>query len=175
MRRFVWLGDDEPQAWMRGGTYAVTRRIRMLVEKWDGSSLDDQEETIGRKKLSGAPLGERREHDPVDLSARRPNGDPQIPLDAHIRLASHATNGGVRILRRGYNYTDGMDPATGELDAGLFFIAFQRDPHTQFAALQRRLGAGDALNEYIRQTSSAVFAIPGGIAPGRYLAQDLFA
>jgi deferrochelatase/peroxidase EfeB len=175
MRRFVWLGDDEPQAWMRGGTYAVTRRIRMLVEKWDGSSLDDQEETIGRKKLSGAPLGERREHDPVDLSAHRPNGDPQIPLDAHIRLASHATNGGVRILRRGYNYTDGMDPATGELDAGLFFIAFQRDPHSQFATLQRRLGAADALNEYIRHTSSAVFAIPGGIAPGRYLAQDLFA
>jgi deferrochelatase/peroxidase EfeB len=175
MRRFVWLGKDEPQAWMRGGTYAVTRRIRMLIEKWDGSSLDDQEETIGRKKLTGAPLGEKREHDPVDLSARRPNGDPEIPMDAHIRLASHATNGGVRILRRGYNYTDGMDPATGELDAGLFFIAFQRDPHTQFAALQRRLGAGDALNEYIRHTSSAVFAIPGGIAPGRYLAQDLFA
>jgi deferrochelatase/peroxidase EfeB len=95
--------------------------------------------------------------------------------DAHIRLASHAINGGVRVLRRGYNYTDGMDPATGELDAGLFFICFQRDPHTQFAALQRRLGAGDALNEYIEHTSSAVFAVPAGVRPGGYVAQGLFA
>jgi iron uptake system component EfeO len=125
-------------------------------------------------QMSGAPLGRTAEHDPVDLSARKPDGDPRIPLDAHIRLASHATNGGVRILRRGYNYTDGMDPATGELDAGLFFIAFQRDPHAQFAVLQRRLGAGDALNEYIKHTSSAVFAIPAGLAPGRYVAQGLF-
>ena len=73
----------------------------------------------------------------------------------------------MRILRRGYSYTDGIDPATGELDAGLFFICFQRDPHAQFAALQRRLGASDALNEYIRHTSSALFAIPAGVPPGR--------
>jgi deferrochelatase/peroxidase EfeB len=175
MRRYVWVGDDEPQTWMRGGTYAVTRRIRMLIETWDRSSLGDQEATIGRAKISGAPLGAMREHDPVDLAARRPDGDPEIPLDAHIRLASHATNGGVRVLRRGYNYTDGMDPATGELDAGLFFVCFQRDPHAQFAALQRRLGAGDALNEYIKHTSSAVFAVPAGVRPGGYVAQGLFA
>lgn len=56
----------------------------------------------------------------------------------------------------------------------LFFIAFQRDPHARFAVLQRRLGTGDALNEYIKHTSSAVFAIPAGIAPGRYVAQGLF-
>jgi deferrochelatase/peroxidase EfeB len=175
MRRYVRVGDEEPQAWMRGGTYAVTRRIRMLIETWDRSSLGDQEATIGRAKISGAPLGATREHDPVDLAARRPGGDPEIPLDAHIRLASHATNGGVRVLRRGYNYTDGMDPATGELDAGLFFICFQRDPHTQFAALQCRLGAGDALNEYSKHTSSAVFAVPAGVRPGGYVAQGLFA
>ncbi|HEY2788865.1 MAG TPA: Dyp-type peroxidase, partial [Gaiellales bacterium] len=76
--RFVWVGRDEPQAWMRGGTYVVTRRIRMLVEKWDDSSLDDQQDTIGRVKLSGAPLGERAEHDPVDLTARGPDGKPEI-------------------------------------------------------------------------------------------------
>jgi deferrochelatase/peroxidase EfeB len=174
MRRYVWVGDDEPQSWMRRGTYAVTRRIRMLIETWDRSSLGDQEQTIGRAKISGAPLGAKAEHDPVDLSARRPDGDPEIPMDAHIRLASHTTNGGVRILRRGYSYTDGIDPATGELDAGLFFVCFQRDPHAQFAALQRRLGAGDALNEYIKHTSSAVFAVPAGVAPGRYVAQGLF-
>ena len=84
------------------------------------------------------------------------------------------TNAGVRVLRRGYSYTDGIDPATGELDAGLFFICFQRDPHVQVAALQRRLGSGDALNEYIKHTSSAVFAVPAGISPGGYVGQGLF-
>jgi deferrochelatase/peroxidase EfeB len=175
MHRYVWVGDDEPQAWMRGGTYAVTRRIRMLIEKWDDSALDDQQDTIGRYKLSGAPLGEAAEHDPVDLRARTPDGKVVIPADAHIREASHVTNGGVRILRRGYSYTDGIDPATGELDAGLFFVCFQRDPHAQFAVLQRRLGTSDALNEYIRHTSSALFAIPAGVRRGGYVGEGLFA
>jgi deferrochelatase/peroxidase EfeB len=174
MRRYVWVGDGEPHAWMRGGTYAVTRRIRMFIEKWDRSSLRDQEDTIGRRKLSGAPFGENAEHDPVDLTARRRNGKLVIPADAHIREASHVTNHGVRILRRGYNYTDGIDAATGELDAGLFFICFQRDPHAQFAVLQRRLGSTDALNEYIEHTSSAVFAIPPGFGPGGYAGEGLF-
>jgi deferrochelatase/peroxidase EfeB len=174
MRRFVWVGRQEPQAWMRGGAYAVTRRIRMLIETWDRSALGDQETTIGRSKLSGAPLGSTAEHDPVDLTARRPDGLPVIPARAHIREASHVTNGGVRILRRGYSYTDGIDPETGELDAGLFFICYQRDPHTQFAVLQRRLGSTDALNEYIVHTSSAVFAIPAGVRPGGYVAEGLF-
>jgi deferrochelatase/peroxidase EfeB len=160
---------------MRGGTYAVTRRIRMLIETWDRSALGDQEATIGRAKISGAPLGAEAEHDPVDLSARRKDGEPEIPVDAHIRLASHVTNAGVPVLRRGYSYTDGIDPVTGELDAGLFFVCFQRDPHAQFAVLQRRLGSGDALNEYIKHTSSAVFAIPAGVPPGGYVAQGLFA
>jgi deferrochelatase/peroxidase EfeB len=175
MARFVWVGRDEAQAWMRGGTYVVTRRIRMLVEKWDDSALDDQQDTIGRSKITGAPLGGRAEHDPVDLAARGPDGKLVIPAGAHIRQASHATNGGVRLLRRGYNYTDGIDPATGELDAGLFFVGFQRDPHAQFAVLQRRLAEHDALNEYIRHTSSAVFAIPGGVRRGGYVGERLFA
>jgi deferrochelatase/peroxidase EfeB len=174
MRRYVWVGRDEPQEWMHGGTYLVTRRIRMLVEKWDDSALADQEDTIGRHKRSGAPLGERAEHDPVDLAARRPDGSLVIPAHAHIRLSSHVTNPGVRILRRGYNYTDGIDPATGELDAGLFFICFQRDPHAQFAVLQHRLAVGDALNEYVRHTSSALFAVPQGARRGGYIGEGLF-
>jgi deferrochelatase/peroxidase EfeB len=175
MRRFVWVGGDEPQAWMHGGTYLVSRRIRMLIEKWDDSALSDQQNTIGREKRSGAPLGERAEHDPVDLAARRPDGTLVIPAAAHIRLSSHVTNAGVRILRRGYNYTDGIDPATGTLDAGLFFISFQRDPYAQFSVLQYQLAAGDALNEYIRHTASALFAIPAGARRGGDVGEGLFA
>ncbi|MGH3138605.1 MAG: Dyp-type peroxidase, partial [Gaiellales bacterium] len=174
MGRYVWVGRDEPQAWMRGGTYVVTRRVRMLIETWDRSTLDDQEQTIGRRKLSGAPLTGRHEHDHVDLHVVKADGEPVIAADAHIRLAAPSTNGGERILRRGYSFTDGIDPATGELDAGLFFIAFQRDPHAQFAAIQRRLGSVEALAEYIKHTSSALFAIARGVRPGGYVAEGLF-
>jgi deferrochelatase/peroxidase EfeB len=171
MNRFVWVGGEGP-AWMRGGSYMVTRRIRMQLETWDRSSLEDQENTIGRQKYSGAPLGESEEFDPLDLDAEA-EGQPVIPANAHVRIASAQENEGVRILRRGYSFTDGVDEALGELEAGLFFICFQRDPEKQFVALQRRLGSIDALNEYISHVGSAVFAVPPGAKPGGYVGETL--
>ncbi len=171
MRRFVWTSDEGP-GWMIDGTYMVARRIRMLLEVWDRSSLEDQEQTIGRHKYSGAPLGAEHEFDRVDLSAENPDGTPTIPVDAHVRLAS-PTAGGERILRRGYSFTDGVDERLAELEAGLFFICFQRDPGRQFVEIQRRLGSSDALNEYIRHVGSAVFAIPPGARKGGYVGEEL--
>lgn len=170
MEKFVWVGNEGP-AWMRGGSYLVTRRIRMLLEVWDRTSLLDQERTIGRHKYSGAPLGGTDEFEPLPLDAER-NGHPVIPPDAHVRLASAKENGGARILRRGYSFTDGVDESLGELEAGLFFISFQRHPE-QFVAIQRRLGSLDALNEYIKHVGSAVFAVPPGAAPGGYVGEQL--
>ena len=171
MDRFVWVGGEGP-AWMRGGSYLVTRRIRMLLEIWDRSSLEDQEQTIGRDKYSGAPLGGSEEFEPLDLEAEK-DGRPVIPVDAHVRLASAAANDGERILRRGYSFTDGVDESLGELEAGLFFICFQRDPAKQFVAIQRRLGSLDALNEYIKHVGSAVFAVPPGARSGGYVGETL--
>ncbi|MCK9924256.1 iron uptake transporter deferrochelatase/peroxidase subunit [Frankia sp. AgPm24] len=174
--RFVWVGEGGDQSWMRGGTYAVTRRIRMLLEAWDRDYLLDQENVFGRAKVSGAPLGAAEEFDTVPLTARGRDGELVIGEDAHIRLAAPATNNGVTLLRRGYSYTDGVSQETGQLDAGLFFIAFQRDPRTGFIPVQRRLALSDALNEYIQHTSSAVFAIPPGVRDGRdFWASGLFA
>jgi deferrochelatase/peroxidase EfeB len=80
------------------------------------------------------------------------------------------------ILRRGYSYTDGIDAQTGLLDAGLFFLAYQKDPRKQFVQIQQRLGQHDLLNEYIRHTGSALFAVPPGLhAPGDYYGKSLFA
>jgi len=172
MRRFVWVGGNGSPAWMRGGSYVVTRRIRMLLEVWDRSSLEDQEATIGRDKYQGAPLGGSKESDPLDLDAQR-DGKPAIPVDAHVRLASASFNGGERILRRGYSFTDGVDESLGELEAGLFFICFQRDPRHQFVPIQRRLGSNDALNEYIKHVGSAVFAVPPGARRGGYVGETL--
>jgi deferrochelatase/peroxidase EfeB len=171
MREHVWAGPESP-TWMRSGTYMVARRIRILLEDWDRSSLDEQQRTIGRLKYSGAPLGSQHEFDAVDLDALDDAGQPTIPVGAHIREAAPATNGGVHLLRRGYSFDHGVDPL-GEQDAGLFFICFQRDPRRQFVAVQRRLAGRDGLNEYIRHTGSAVFACPGGVSAGGWVGQEL--
>ena len=151
---------------MRGGSYLVTRRIRMLLEIWDRSPLEDQEQTIGRDKYEGAPLGGRKEFDPLDLDAES-GGEPVIPVDAHVRLASASANGGERILRRGYSFTDGVDESLGELEAGLFFICFQRDPRAPVrrdpapARLQRRAQRVHQARRQRRLRGAA------GRAPGR--------
>jgi deferrochelatase/peroxidase EfeB len=174
MEQYVWLSEGDDVPWMTDGSYIVTRRIRMLIEIWDRSPLLDQEDTIGRQKYSGAPLGEKEEFDPLDLSARQ-NGKLVVPADAHVRLGSSEVNGGAQILRRGYSFTDGVVEELGELDAGLFFICFQKNPKTQFEEIQRRLGSNDALNEYIKHTSGAVFAIPPGALQGGFVGEGLFA
>ncbi|MGY1622350.1 iron uptake transporter deferrochelatase/peroxidase subunit [Geodermatophilus sp. SYSU D00965] len=158
--RFVWVADgDSGSDWLAGGSYLVTRRIRMHIEVWDSSTLDDQEKTIGRTKGEGAPLGQQREFDPVDFTAQV-DGEFAIPETSHVFLA-HPTNAGTAILRRGYSFVDGSDQL-GRLDAGLFFIAFQRNPETGFVQVQRNL-QDDELNEYVVHTSSAVFACPPGV------------
>jgi deferrochelatase/peroxidase EfeB len=171
MARHVWVDSADDQAWMGGGTYVVARRIRMLVEVWDRSSLRDQEQSIGRVKISGAPIGSENEFDPVDLAAKGDDGRPLAPPDSHVRLSQE---GGEKILRRGYSFTDGVDLTRGQLEAGLFFVCFQRDPQKQFVPLQRRLAQNDALNEYILHTGSAVFACPPGAREGGYVGETLF-
>ena len=162
LARHVWVAGEP--AWLRGGTYLVARRIRMLIEVWDRAPLRDQEETIGRQKTSGAPLGGREEFDTPNLA--------RLPADSHIRLAAPSSNGGVALLRRGYSFTDGLDDRLGQLDAGLFFLSFQRDPEA-FVRVQRRLGSSDALNEYIKHVGSGVWAIPPGARRGGWVGETL--
>jgi deferrochelatase/peroxidase EfeB len=167
LARHVWAGRADgglAAEWMAGGSYLVARRIRMHIETWDRTSLREQQEIIGRDKKEGAPAGRTKEHDPVILSSMLPT--------AHVRLANPADNGGIRILRRGYSFTDGTD-GLGRLDAGLFFIAYQRDPRQGFIPVQQNL-ATDALNEYIQHVGSAIFAVPPGVRDGGYWGDSLF-
>lgn len=169
----VWVGDEAGQGWMAGGSYLVARKIHMMIETWDEDPINDQQGIFGRTKQAGAPLSGTREHDVPDFHAAAPGGGPVIPADSHIALAAHENNGGTKILRRGYNFTDGLD-AVGRLDAGLMFLSFQRDPE-QFVALQRKLGSSDRLNEYIRHVGSGVYAVPGGLpAAGNYYGKEFF-
>ncbi|MFJ9564800.1 iron uptake transporter deferrochelatase/peroxidase subunit [Streptomyces fuscichromogenes] len=154
LKKFVWSADGDGPGWMSGGSYLVARRIRMNIETWDRTSLQEQEDVFGRDKGEGAPVGKAKEHDAPFLKAMKP--------DAHVRLAHPDSNGGITILRRGYSFTDGTD-GLGRLDAGLFFLAYMRDVRKGFIPLQRRLSASDALNEYIQHVGSAVFAVPPGV------------
>ncbi|WP_333764598.1 iron uptake transporter deferrochelatase/peroxidase subunit [Streptomyces sp. IBSBF 2390] len=154
LQKFVWVGDGDGTDWMTGGSYLVARRIRMNIETWDRTSLQEQEDVFGRDKREGAAVGKAKEHDAPFLKAMKP--------DAHVRLAHPDSNDGITILRRGYSFTDGTD-GLGRLDAGLFFLAYQRDVRKGFIPLQRRLSAQDALNEYIQHVGSAVFAVPPGV------------
>jgi deferrochelatase/peroxidase EfeB len=163
----VWVQPQDGAPWMVGGSYLVARRIAMNIETWDRAPLKEQEDIFGRTKGEGAPYGRKREHDEPDLNA--------MPADAHVRLAHPDSNGGARMLRRGYSYTDGTD-GLGRLDAGLFFLAYQRDIRRGFLPVQTRLARSDALNEYIRHVGSAVFAIPPGVRDASdWWGKELFA
>nr|BFE82823.1 hypothetical protein GCM10020093_054240 [Planobispora longispora] len=167
LREQLWAAPQDGADWMAGGSYLVTRKIRMTIETWDRTSLREQEDIFGRSKGEGAPVGRKNEFDPVDLAAMRP--------DAHVRLAHPSAHGDAHLLRRGYNYVDGSD-GLGRLDAGLFFIAYQRDPRKQFVPVQMSLAKADPLNEYIKHISSGLFACPPGVEDaGDYWGRALFA
>ena len=173
----VWAdaGSAQGEAWMAGGSYLVARRIRMHIEIWDRTSLREQEGLIGRTKGEGAPLSGGKEFTAPDFHLAGKDGEPLIPLDSHVRLAHADQNGGVRMLRRGYNYTDGSD-GLGRLDAGLFFIAFVKDPRTHYVPMQMTMAKEDTLAvEYLKHTGSGLFAVPPGIQRGGFIGEGLFA
>lgn len=169
----VWVGNADGPAWLVGGSYLVTRKIRMIIEAWDRTQLQEQERVIGRSKGEGAPLSGGTEFTPADFSATGAAGQQLIDANSHVRLArSAATAHGAQLLRRGYNFVDGNDEL-GRLNAGQFFISFQRSPQ-QFIDVQRML-ARDALNEYTKHVSSSIFAVPPGAKPGGFVGAALFA
>ena len=131
---------------------------------------------IGRVKGTGAPIGGKRESDRLDLNAMDTAGRPLTDGKAHVRLAHSSRNGGAVLLRRGYSFVDGTDEL-GRLDAGLFFLAYQRDPQAQFVRIQNSLAGknNDLLNEYIQHVRSGLFACPPGVRPGDYWGSALFA
>ena len=167
----VWVASGDGPAWLTGGSYLVTRKIRMIIEAWDRTQLQEQENVIGRSKGEGAPLSGGKEFTALDFEAKGAAGQDLIGPDAHVRLAHPTNTGGAQLLRRGYNFVDGNDEL-GRLDAGLFFISFQRSPE-QFIAVQKNL-ARDALNEYIKHVGSAIFAVPPGAAAGSWVGAGLF-
>ncbi|MGH8882882.1 MAG: Dyp-type peroxidase, partial [Stackebrandtia sp.] len=104
--KFLWVGPDDGPRWLAGGSYLVTRKIRMMIETWDRTSLAEQETIFGRDKSEGAPLPGGKEFDEPDFKAKGSDGRPAIDPMAHVRLAHPSQHGGVRMLRRGYSFVD---------------------------------------------------------------------
>lgn len=171
-RIFVQGTVPAEHSWMVGGSYAVVRRIRMLLDHWDQQSVAQQEQVIGRTKATGAPLTGGEETTPMDLVKFGADGKPVIPSNAHARISAPAQNGGAAMLRRPFSFHDGTAP-DGTPDAGLLFICWQADPARGFVPVQRKLDRGDALSEFIRHESSGLYAVPPGAAAGEYVGQRL--
>ncbi|MFJ2174218.1 iron uptake transporter deferrochelatase/peroxidase subunit [Streptomyces sp. NPDC087851] len=158
--------------WMAGGSYAVVRRIRMLLDDWEELTVAKQEQVIGRRKVDGAPLTGGTETTEPDLDRRGPDGDLMIPSNAHARISRPDANGGAAMLRRPFSFHDGIG-ADGAPDAGLLFVCWQADPLKGFVPVQRKLDRGDALSAFIRHESSGLFAVSGGAGRGEYVGQRL--
>jgi deferrochelatase/peroxidase EfeB len=178
----VWVGPDGPD-WMHGGSYMVVRRIRIALEHWVRTPVSFLEQSIGRHKNSGAPLGLQDEFAPLGLDRMDADENPMIPEHAHVRMANAANVGAAEILRRGYSYNDGLSFTAErwppwrqgmEFDAGLLFICYQNDPRTGFIKTFEDMATFDMLNQFTTHTGGGLFACPPGARPGQFIGERLF-
>ncbi|SDO57619.1 deferrochelatase/peroxidase EfeB [Microbacterium sp. ru370.1] len=166
----VWVSVSEGPAWLAGGSYLVARRIAMLIETWDRTRLAEQDRVVGRDKANGAPLSGGDEFAAPDFAAVGAGGAPAIDPRSHVRLAHPDMNGGIRLLRRGYNFVDGTTDL-GRLNAGLFFLSFQKSPD-RYITVQKAL-ATDAMGEYLRHVGSGLWAVPPAAPAGTSIGAGL--
>lgn len=171
----LWIQPEDDQgSWAAGGTYLCMRKIKMMMEVWDELALSDQERSVGRDKIEGAPLSGGEEFTAPDFTkAAQAGGGTAIDPASHVALMHPANNGGRRMLRRGYNYLEGVD-YLGRLDAGLFFVAFVRDPGEGFIPVLRKM-SGDLLTEYLQHIASGLYLVLPGVREGEsHVGQALF-
>lgn len=164
--KWLWISEGA----FKNGSYLVARIIQMHLETWDRTSLVGQEDTFGRHRATGASMGKAGEFDDFDVNEKDDKGNLVIAEPTHMGLAKRT---GLQMLRRSYSYSSGIDVKTGQFNAGLLFISFQKSP-MQFSVIQNALGNIDKMTEYTTHIGSGLFACFGGIKEGEYLGQALF-
>lgn len=167
----VWVSSEDGPAWLAGGSFLIARKIAMKIETWDRVRLAEQEQITGRAKGSGAPLSGGEEFTAPDFSALSASGTRAIDPASHVARAHPDANGGIRMLRRGYNYVDG-NTALGRLDAGLFFLGYVRSPE-RFITVQKSV-ATDLMMEYLLTIGSGIWAVPPAPSEGSFVGAALF-
>ena len=152
LRHGVWTGAPQRD------TYMVMRRT-WIDAAFNRMSIEQQEQAIGRRRDTGAPLSGGAPLDDVDLFVKAADGTLLTPVSSHARRA-HPLNLGVPLmLRRSYNFSE-----RGE--RGLLFVAFVSDPAT-FIATQRRIEESDDLIAHTRVDASGCYFVPGDVAAVR--------
>ncbi|WP_165165282.1 Dyp-type peroxidase [Corynebacterium qintianiae] len=169
----VWIPSGSSQPWAAGGTYMTVRRIQMNIEVWDTLRLREQERVTGRDKPVGAPLSGTDEFDEPDFNAVGPRGLPLIDRKSHLYNVHPAQNGGIRMLRRPFNFVDGSTEQ-GRMNAGLFFVAFTRTPD-RFATVHRSMSRDEMFTEYLKTTGTGTYLVPPGVGPQGYIGETLLA
>lgn len=136
LNAFPWV-DASDQAWAAGGSYLAVRLIKINTTAWDRTPLSGQESVIGRRKISGARFAN------------------ELSVGSHVGRLQPSDGDGVAMVRRSYNYANGMG------DQGLIFMAHQRSFRDGFLRAQERL-AGEKLHDYTTTFGGGFFlALPG--------------
>ncbi|GBR44466.1 putative iron-dependent peroxidase [Neokomagataea tanensis NBRC 106556] len=178
--QYIWAGPHD-EAWMAGGSYLVARIIRIALEHWDRMNVPFQEQTMGRQKISGAPMGGKHEFEPLTLKQMDHDGNPITAQNSHARLAAPEENGGAQMLRRAYSYENGLSVIAerwppwrqaNEFDSGLLFLSYQQDPRTGFSKIFERMAKFDMMNQFTTHIGSGLFACPGR-RKGHYIGEEL--
>ena len=140
-------GPAPPTRWMAGGSYAVVRRIRMLLDDWDQLSAgragagDRAPQVRRRAAVSGGTETTAMELDKIgaDGELGHPGQRARPGRRAPTRTAA-------RPCCAGRSPTTTASAPTGRPDAGLLFVCWQADPLRGFVPVQRKLDRGDALS-----------------------------
>lgn len=117
-----------------GGTYLFVRASLFDMHTWDNQTLTQQEQAVGRHKLSGATLDRSNDSTERDLPPIYET-DPTnvtVPPTSHIRRANPRAvpdDRLRRIFRRGYPLI--TSTSTGSPGRGLLFASFSRSLSTQ--------------------------------------------
>ena len=168
----VWIPATSSQPWAAGWSYLTARRIAMNIEVWDTLQLQEQERVTGRDKFEGAPLSGTKEFDEPDFAATNERGRPVIDHGSHVFNVHPDQNGGIRMLRRAFNFVDGSNEQ-GRLDAGLFFIAFTRTVD-RFATVHQSMSRDEMFLEYLKTTKTGTYLIPPGVGEAGFVGEGMF-
>jgi len=169
---FIWVKDTK-QEWLKNGSFMCYGRTIADVETWESDRISDQEQLIGRRKDTGAPLSnpDGDEFDIPDLTARGADGNLLIDPNSHVAITSDQRLG-FKVLRRGYNYWSGLNDH-GDQNAGFLNCTYVNDPY-RYWLLRDDMGRYDRLNEYYYDDYRGVYAVPHAPATGTYLGQEFF-
>jgi putative iron-dependent peroxidase len=136
------VAAEDPQ--FAGGSYVIVQKYLHDMERWNALSTEEQEQIIGRKKLSD-----------IELS------DAVKPPSAHNALTNIVEDGKeMKILRDNMPFGK---PGHGEF--GTYFIGYSRSPRTTEQMLEnmfigRPPGNYDRLLDFSRAVTGGLFFAP---------------